>query len=246
MRDPALRRAYLSGDWDIYPGQFFSSWNKEDIDMPSFEIPADWPIFGGLDYGESNPSSFGLYTVDFDGHIYRLTEYYQADRAASQHAEAVNHLIDTCPFTAGRRPSIIYADPSMWVKRRFTEQQSKCAADYFTAVGLSLTRANNDRINGWRVCKDALAHKKFHTFSGWNDAFLRSVPALPRDDNQPEDVDTHAEDHAADEWRYAMVHMYRPGNVKPTQRYQGTMQEVIDNMNSEKPTYGRYAVNNGN
>ena len=79
MRDPALRRAYRSGDWDIYPGQFFSSWNKEDIDMPSFEIPADWPIFGGLDYGESNPSSFGLYTVDFDGHIYRLAEYYQAD-----------------------------------------------------------------------------------------------------------------------------------------------------------------------
>mgnify|MGYP003597154235 CR=1 FL=1 len=32
--------------------------------------------------------------------------------------------------------------------------------------------------------------------------FIRTVPTLPRDANKTDDVDTHAEDHIADETRY--------------------------------------------
>jgi hypothetical protein len=32
--------------------------------------------------------------------------------------------------------------------------------------------------------------------------FLRTVPTLPRDERNPDDVDTNAEDHIADELRY--------------------------------------------
>jgi hypothetical protein len=35
--------------------------------------------------------------------------------------------------------------------------------------------------------------------------FIRTVPVLPRDEDKPDDVDTDAEDHVADEVRYACM-----------------------------------------
>ena len=38
---------------------------------------------------------------------------------------------------------------------------------------------------------------------------IRTIPALQHSDNNPEDLDTDMEDHAADEWRYgAMSHPF--------------------------------------
>ena len=34
---------------------------------------------------------------------------------------------------------------------------------------------------------------------------IRTIPALPHDENKPEDVDTKAEDHAGDETRYGVM-----------------------------------------
>ena len=239
MKDKALRLAYLNGDWDIYPGQFFHSWNRDVIIEPSFRIPIDWPLYGALDYGESNPTSFGLYTVDYDGCVHRILGYYQADRAASQHAEAILELIRNCPFTEGRRPHYIYADPSMWTKRRVSELHAKSASDEFLERGLFITRANNDRVSGWRICQDALIHDNFRVFDGWNDAFLRTVPSLPRDDRNPEDIDTHTEDHAADEWRYGMIHMYRPYKYDEIPTNRGTFNEIVEPL-TRPNKYGRY------
>jgi hypothetical protein len=34
---------------------------------------------------------------------------------------------------------------------------------------------------------------------------IRTIPALQHDKDRPEDLDTDAEDHAADDWRYACM-----------------------------------------
>jgi hypothetical protein len=34
---------------------------------------------------------------------------------------------------------------------------------------------------------------------------IRSIPTLQHDEDKPEDLDTEAEDHAADDWRYAVM-----------------------------------------
>ena len=86
--------------------------------------------------------------------------------------------------------------------------------DIFSEQGLHLTKGNNDRITGWRGINDALTKKKFYVFGGWNDNLTRTLPALPRSTSNPEDVDTHSDDHAADELRYAMMHIYRPSLPK--------------------------------
>ena len=154
--DEQLVKAWLEGDWDSFVGQYFTNWNEQKVAVPSFEIPDHWPLFGGLDYGEAAPTSYGLYTVDYDGNVYRICEYYQANATASQHAHNIAQMIEACPFTGGRYPQATYADPSMFVKRRLSEVINHSPADVFAEQGIFLTRANNDRITGWRVVNDAL------------------------------------------------------------------------------------------
>lgn len=215
--DPELVRAWLDGDWNVSLGAYFTNWDTKYVSIPSFEIPEHWPLFGGLDYGETSPTSFGLYTVDFDGHIYRLCEYYLGGATATSHAYEIDKIVTGCPFTNGRKPSQIFSDPSMWVKRQLHEATANVSpADVFREQGLNLTKANNDRITGWRVINDLLSQRKLHCFSGWNDNMERTMPSLPRSKTNPEDLDTKAEDHAADELRYAVMHLYQPSRGQPS------------------------------
>jgi hypothetical protein len=240
--DEQLVKAWLEGDWDSFVGQYFTNWNEQKVAVPSFEIPDHWPLFGGLDYGEAAPTSYGLYTVDYDGNVYRICEYYQANATASQHAANIAQMIEACPFTGGRYPQATYADPSMFVKRRLSEVINHSPADVFAEQGIFLTRANNDRITGWRVVNDALIKERIYCFNGWNDALMRTMPSLPRSSKNPEDLDTTAEDHAADELRYAMMHVYKPHQQTEPEPYEGTGQEAIDQlMDGAGRRSGRYA-----
>ena len=164
--DELLVKAWLEGDWDSHVGQYFSLWKENQIAVSSFKIPEHWPIFGGLDYGEAAHTSFGLYTCDYDHNVYRICEFYRDNAPASTHAYEIMKLIESCPFTDGRKPTAMYADPSMWVKRRLSEVINHSPADVFADHGLWLTRANNDRITGWRVINDALASERFYAFAG--------------------------------------------------------------------------------
>jgi hypothetical protein len=61
----------------------------------------------------------------------------------------------------------------------------------------------------------AIARPTYH-FATCADA-IRTIPALQHDTGRPEDVDTHSEDHAADDVRYAcMSRPYIPRPAPPT------------------------------
>ena len=47
--------------------------------------------------------------------------------------------------------------------------------------------------------------------------FKRTIPTLQRDEKNPEDIDTEAEDHIADETGYMVITpRYKSGSVKVT------------------------------
>jgi len=231
--DEELVRAWVEGDWNVALGAFFTHWHEEQIFVPSFEIPEEWPLFGSMDYGESAPTSFGLWTQDYDGHAYRICEYYEAGRAASTHAYEIRKMLASCPFTNGRLPDAIYADPSMWVKRRLHEVVNHSPADVFAEHELYLTPANNDRITGWRVINDLLVKKKVHCFDEWCPNSKEILPSLPRSKANPEDVDTKANDHVADDWRYGLVKMYGPADpLRPADRNPMLGQNLIQGLRS--------------
>ena len=70
-------------------------------------------------------------------------------------------------------------------------------------------RGANTRINGWQACRGVL-HNALDDRREQPGFFVvkrcsqwrRTVPVLPRDPRNMDDVDTDAEDHAGDMWRY--------------------------------------------
>jgi hypothetical protein len=85
---------------------------------------------------------------------------------------------------------------------------------------LNFERAQNDRITGWTRMRDYLEEAAkdrpekpglwvFENCVNW----IRTVPTLQRDESNPDDVETHGEDHIGDEQRYLILSQSRRGSV---------------------------------
>ncbi len=115
------------------------------------------------------------------------------------------------------------ADSSIW-----DEENGKSIANDMSAAGVRWERADKSpgsRVQGAEQARKLLAaplkaaqEKKpleepgFFVFSTCRH-FLRLIPTLPRDERDPDDVDTSAEDHVWDEWRYRVLAMDKSGGV---------------------------------
>lgn len=74
------------------------------------------------------------------------------------------------------------------------------------------TKGPGSRVSGWEVCRERLSAARAHPmeeagFFVFDTCrhFIRQVTDAPRDDKNPDDIDTEAEDHALDEWRYRLT-----------------------------------------
>ena len=72
--------------------------------------------------------------------------------------------------------------------------------------GIYFEKSDKKRIPGWMQCHyrlmfDNEGYPMFYVFNTCKE-FIRTIPTLQYDEHEDEDLDTHGEDHAADEWRY--------------------------------------------
>ena len=94
------------------------------------------------------------------------------------------------------------ADPSI-----YAINNGNSIADDMAAVGVSWTRGQTDRVPGWEVMRNMLyaaIHREERGLFVFEtcEQFIETVPSIPRDEKNMDDVDTDAEDHIADESRY--------------------------------------------
>lgn len=223
---PKLRKAWLEGRWDIFEGQVFEEFrdDPEHYDdhkfthvITPFAPPRGWAIIRSFDWGYNKPFSLAWYAVDYDGVIYRILELYGCtetpnegvkwhdDRIFSEAAK----IERTHPWLAGRQITGV-ADPAIWDASRGIS-----TAETATKYGIYFSPGDHARIAGWMQCHyrmafDAEGYAQFYVFENCKH-FIRTIPMLCYDEHKLEDIDTDAEDHIADEWRYAM--MSRP--IKP-------------------------------
>ncbi len=229
-----LRSAWRDGDWSVFAGQYFSELSSKTHGIEPYEIPKHWDLIGGLDYGETAPTAFGLYTIDTANNwIVRIGEYYRPGLTASENARNIVQFCKENKYTRGRLPSRIYSDPSMWIKKKLDEYTQESAADKFREYGLHLMPANNDRIPRWRICKEALHEVTFKYFCGENPVFEELIPAQVHDENKVEDVKKCDIDHVADEWGYLMI-MLRGKGVSAKE-----FQAAIEERDIERKAQGR-------
>lgn len=237
---PQLVRAMLEGDWTAVEGAFFN-WDSSRHVVTPFPIPASWLRFRSMDWGYATPFSVGWWAIADDdvpvrtgldganwgtiprGAMVRYREWY----GASAPNQGLKLNADQVAFgikerEEGERISYGVLDPSAFAEAggpSIAERMMKAASVYFR-------RADNKRVGqkgamgGWdqmraRFAGDADGRPLIYCFNTCVDS-IRTIPVLQHDLDRLEDLDTEAEDHAADEWRYAC--MSRPfvrGRAEP-------------------------------
>lgn len=235
------RRALLDGDWDVFEGQFFTTWRRPKHVCEPFAIKPEWTNWRmAVDWGIGAPWSCHFYVRDEDAwsqqrivRWYAVRELYSKnvsdESQAKQIAEAMRDV--------GARFKAKLGDPSMW--NRLPNGSS--IKDTYARHGVSLSKANNDRIPGWQRLRALLADQAdgrpgLIYFSTCPNA-IRTIPALIHDQHKVEDLDTDGEDHAADDARYFAMSIDLPladVMLQPSALVQGTA-GVIPNREPKGP-----------
>lgn len=220
----ALVKAWLDGDWSAIEGAFFDCFETEKHVVAGFKIPDFWTRFRAMDWGFAAPFSVGWYAVASDptklsngltlprGGLIKYREWYGANEKgvgirlqAEQIAEGIR----------GRTPKderIDYGvlDPAAFSKVGEAHgNPGPSIAERMTARKVIFRAADNNRLNGWDQMRSRLIGdddgNPMLVFAQSCLASIRTIPMLQHDQLKPEDLDTEAEDHAADETRYGCM-----------------------------------------
>lgn len=234
LTDPNKRKAWLEGSWDITSGGMFDDlWEKEKHVLQPFKIPFSWKIDRAFDWGSSKPFSCGWWAQS-DGSdalmadgttrsfppktLFRIGEYYGCEKDKPNTglrlpARQVAINIRMREIELGIQGRVVPgpADSAIYA---VTDDAS--IGDNMEREGVIWTMADKrpgSRKNGWELMRDRLNAVKnnletpgMYVFATCRD-WIRTVPHIPRDNKDLDDVMTEAEDHAADETRYRCLAM---------------------------------------
>lgn len=217
-----LREAFLEGNWEIFGGMFFKSFDFKGQVIEPFEIPSGWQLIGSLDPARGGICSFGLTAKDYEGKIYRIGTLYQPGQNMLENAKGVNDFIFSedspiYPYTKSRRPSIIVSGLDAWAKvdRHAIFATEITYSDIFARnYNLPLTKAVTPRVQGWWAWK-ALFPNKYMVFDKLNEELLTEMREVSFDKKYSEDIqgrgnDNNVKDHALDEARYSIMSLFKP------------------------------------
>lgn len=184
-----LRRAWLHGDWDIAAGQFFTTFRQELHAIEPFRIPADWRVWASMDYGFVHPQTMYLHAQDGDGTVYTIGEHKARRWQVQQHVTAFEEMLARHHVTKDRLETIV-AGSDVFAKR---DPAAPTIAAQYEALGLTLSPANTDRVNGAARMLGLLGDVEQHIPPRWYIFkncvnLVEKLPVLEHDPHRPEDV----------------------------------------------------------
>lgn len=207
---PKIREAWLYGKWDIFEGQVFEEFKDDPAHykdrrwthvIQPFEIPDDWRIFRGFDFGFSRPFAISYFAVDHRNIVYNFQEFYGCTQNPNEGvkwepkriAEAIREIENTDINLKGRQ-IIGIADPAI-----FDEQRGESIAQMMEREGVYFEPGDHTRLAGKMQCHYRLAFNdkgipSFYVFTNCKH-FIRTIPLLLYDEKKVEDVDSDGEDH---------------------------------------------------
>lgn len=213
-----LGKAWRDGDFDVFAGQAFPQFSYAKHVVTPFAIPENWFVWRGIDEGYTAAWCCLWAARDPDTRkIYIYREAYAKQLTIRQQAERINEMTQEWEHIA-----LTYADPAMWTQKNM-EGVISSSADEYRTNGVPLTKADNKRIAGKRKVDGLLATQPdglagIMIFNNCTN-LIEQLENLPVDANNPEDVDTGAEDHAYDATRYLLSNIdagtyHKPGVEK--------------------------------
>ena len=198
------RKRLLEGNWDVDEGAAFPEFNTEAHIIEPFMIPAGWTRVKGVDYGYGSPSAVIWAAIDpDDGTIIVYRELYKKGLTADAlGAMMVEMEVDE------KRSILGVLDWAAWNRTGYTgptHGQILCGPPYEQ----KLRPADKNRKAGKVQLHERFRIKEsgrpgLQIFSSCPNT-IREISSIPLDINDPEDVNTKAEDHAYDALRYLVM-----------------------------------------
>ena len=203
------RKQFLDGDWDAFENSSFPEFNKTIHTVEPFDIPKSWSKFRSCDWGYASYACCLWFAVDWDNNLWVYRELYTSKITADRFAQMVMELEQNEYIKYG------VLDSSTWAKRG---DIGPSIAETMIIEGCRWRpsdRSPKSRVNGKmelhkRLKLDENTEQPQLKFFNNCKNLIRTLPLLPIDKHNPEDVDTYSEDHAYDALRYGV--MSRPMN----------------------------------
>lgn len=231
--DPDQQAAWVDGDWDVAAGTFFgAAWSRKHHVVAPFKIPRSWYVDRAFDWGSAKPFSVGWW-AESDGSpavladgttrhfargtLFRIGEWYGCQKGKPN----VGLGLDAVEIARGilerqrQRWPDLQVRPGPADSSIFDVEDGHSIAESFRKGGVTWEKANKgpgSRKNGWQLIRDRMGAAKrnpkeepgLFVFSDCLE-FIRTIPHMPRDEKDPDDVDTDSEDHIGDETRYRVL-----------------------------------------
>lgn len=229
-----LRRAWRDGDWNVFSGKFFTMFDENEHVVDPFPIPDDWERTVSIDLGFSEDHPTVALFLAQDPKTLTLYNYdeYIGVGAVERYIDELKPIIGDQSFKG------IFADPSMFYNNTVRNELDESPAAMFRREGIWLEKANNDRINGWRITKQWLhwnkaGESKLKIFSNCY-SLRETLPGLKYAKSvagiKKEDLDTKMSDDAADALRYGLV----SGWGYPTSSDIQVLEEILERKTQYK------------
>jgi hypothetical protein len=198
------RRQFLDGDWSAFDGAAFSEFRESLHVVPMREVPPNWPKFRAADWGYSSPACCLWFAIDPDGVLEVYRELYVTKMTADLFAQEVLRR------ESGDRIRYGVLDVSTWSMRgdrgpSIAEQMIKEGCKWIPSDRSKRSRENGKIEVHRRLAIDPILGKPRLRIQSNCVNLIRTLPQLPVDENNVEDVDTDFEDHAYDALRYGVM-----------------------------------------
>ena len=199
------RKQFLEGDWDAFEDSAFPEFSKATHVVDPFEVPKGWQRFRAADWGYSSPACVLWFAIDYDNNLWIYRELYTKKITADVFARKV--------LIAEKDEYIRYGvlDASTWAKRG---DIGPSIAETMIQTGCKWRpsdRTPRSRISGkleihkrLKLNDDKKKEPGLRIFSTCRN-LIRTLPILPLDDTNLEDINTNVEDHAYDALRYGCM-----------------------------------------
>ena len=199
---PTQRQQLLEGNWDVAEGAAFTEFNPFDHVITPFEIPVGWERTKGIDYGYASESACVWGAVDpSDGTLIIYRELYKKGLLGTELAGMLTEMEYEDPFSVSG-----VLDTACWSR---TGTTGPTVGETLQRAGHKLRRADKNRIQGKIQIHEYLklmqsGRPRIQIFNTCPN-LIRELQSIPLDKSKPEDVDTHASDHAYDALRYLIM-----------------------------------------
>ena len=218
---PIQRRQLLEGNWDVAEGAAFVEFDPLAHVITPFELPLHWERVKAVDYGYAAESCclWGIMDQN-DGTLIIYRELYRKGLTGEELGSIITDMEMEDPFSVNG-----VLDTAAWAR---TGTTGPTVGESLIKAGHKLRRADKNRIQGKIQIHEYLkirenGRPKLQIFNTCPN-LIRELQGIPLSKTNPEDVDTHASDHAYDALRYMI--MGRPRIASPYDRIRELKREI--------------------